>query len=465
MPLDILRFSTQRPTKLVMFPTRLVPESLMNVTVKLESDRTRIEVRTERLQPAVLFGGDVTCYVLWSISRGSVPLNLGELWVEPGKEKEKFDFTTSLKNFALIVTGETYSMVEQPSDLVVFWNDRVTEPQVQSDNITFNGFTSGPAKVVSELRSTNPHSSKPAELIQAEVTYQAALSFNAQSHAPPEFAQASIFLDRARKSVSNEKELKRFARSSFMASSQALAKSTRKTQLLKLQQEMEKARSGIVDLESRLEKALSENQVQRETVSELQSVNNRALMHARELEEQREGFRKTTADLEARLSGLRREKQQLETGLESVQQEHRSLQGQLHQALSFVAETQQTNRGFLIKLPDILFDVGRDSLKQDAKIVLAKLVGILLIMQEQNLRIEGHTDSTGSTKLNLELSQRRALAVADFLQNQGITSTRMKTEGYGKQRPIADNRTANGRKQNRRVEIIIAEGEISEVNP
>ena len=83
-------------------------------------------------------------------------------------------------------------------------------------------------------------------------------------------------------------------------------------------------------------------------------------------------------------------------------------------------------------------------------------------MTDLNLRVEGHTDSTGSPSFNLKLSQRRADSVFDLLASQGIASSRMKTVGYGMERPVANNSTAEGRSKNRRVEIIIAEGEIAE---
>ena len=93
---------------------------------------------------------------------------------------------------------------------------------------------------------------------------------------------------------------------------------------------------------------------------------------------------------------------------------------------------------------------------------MAKLAGILLIMGDLNLRIEGHTDSTGSPSYNLALSEKQAAAVFDFLHQEGIGGQRMQSVGYGVDRPIADNSSSAGRRQNRRVEIIIGEGEIAE---
>jgi len=72
-----------------------------------------------------------------------------------------------------------------------------------------------------------------------------------------------------------------------------------------------------------------------------------------------------------------------------------------------------------------------------------------------HVRIEGHTDSRGSDKFNLKLSKGRAKSVMTYLINKGISTDRMESEGYGESQPIADNRTAAGRAENRRVEFFI----------
>ena len=68
--------------------------------------------------------------------------------------------------------------------------------------------------------------------------------------------------------------------------------------------------------------------------------------------------------------------------------------------------------------------------------------------------VEGHTDSIGSDAYNMKLSQRRANAVRDYMVKNGVSGSRIKTEAYGKTRPIASNKTAEGRAQNRRVDIV-----------
>ncbi len=148
----------------------------------------------------------------------------------------------------------------------------------------------------------------------------------------------------------------------------------------------------------------------------------------------------------------------LEEQSAALEREKAELSTRLQGALSQVADTQKSARGMIVSLPDILFDINEATLKNEAKIVIAKLAGILLILPELNLRVEGHTDSTGSADYNQGLSERRAAPVRDFLAQQGIGGQRMISVGYGLTRPVADNSTREGRARNRRVEIVIAEG-------
>jgi len=74
-----------------------------------------------------------------------------------------------------------------------------------------------------------------------------------------------------------------------------------------------------------------------------------------------------------------------------------------------------------------------------------------------NLSIEGYTDSTGSADLNMRLSMDRARSVYEFLMSQGITSGRMKYQGFGPENPVAPNDTEANRARNRRVEVVLTQ--------
>lgn len=101
----------------------------------------------------------------------------------------------------------------------------------------------------------------------------------------------------------------------------------------------------------------------------------------------------------------------------------------------------------------IFFETGKAVLKPQSLEVLDQIVGIMNEYPAYSITIEGHTDNTGNADKNLALSKERAAAVAEYLSTKGIASERMESEGYGQEKPVADNKTAAGRAQNRRVDL------------
>lgn len=122
--------------------------------------------------------------------------------------------------------------------------------------------------------------------------------------------------------------------------------------------------------------------------------------------------------------------------------------------LEKVAETKRTEQGLVSKMKsDILFDTGKAELKPQAKKNLTEMAAIMKKYPENVLTVKGFTDNTGPQKLNDELSQKRAEAVKSQLTAAGMPSEVISTQGLGPKDPVADNKTPDGRKQNRRVEI------------
>ncbi|HUL43217.1 MAG TPA: OmpA family protein [Bacteroidota bacterium] len=103
----------------------------------------------------------------------------------------------------------------------------------------------------------------------------------------------------------------------------------------------------------------------------------------------------------------------------------------------------------------ILFETNKSDLQSQAKENIAKLATILNKYPDTNILVEGHTDSTGTAEYNQGLSERRASSVAAYAEGLGVATARFTTMGYGETQPVASNSTAEGRQQNRRVEIAI----------
>lgn len=115
-----------------------------------------------------------------------------------------------------------------------------------------------------------------------------------------------------------------------------------------------------------------------------------------------------------------------------------------------------TGSQLIVTLPqDILFATNSTSLTGSMQNDLYTLAGSLNRYPNTTVNVLGHTDNVGAAAYNLDLSQRRAQAVASVLINSGVSAARVRAIGIGEDRPIADNLTAQGRQQNRRVEIII----------
>jgi len=102
---------------------------------------------------------------------------------------------------------------------------------------------------------------------------------------------------------------------------------------------------------------------------------------------------------------------------------------------------------------DVLFDFDRAEVKPEAEAELDEVVALLEANPEVDVTVEGHTDSVGSERYNLELSERRAQSVVDYLTDRGIDEARLTVRALGESEPVADNSTEEGRALNRRVEI------------
>ncbi|MDQ8021710.1 MAG: OmpA family protein [Moraxellaceae bacterium] len=120
--------------------------------------------------------------------------------------------------------------------------------------------------------------------------------------------------------------------------------------------------------------------------------------------------------------------------------------------------TQTADNQLKLDIPsDVSFDVGRADIKSNFRPVLDKFADSLKNNPATNVRIIGHTDSTGSDAINNPLSVNRAASVRDYLGDRGVSGGRVAIDGRGSREPVADNGSESGRAKNRRVEIFVAE--------
>jgi outer membrane protein OmpA-like peptidoglycan-associated protein len=147
--------------------------------------------------------------------------------------------------------------------------------------------------------------------------------------------------------------------------------------------------------------------------------------------------------------------------LQSRTQQAQSAQAraqQLEQQLQEL-QAQRTDRGLLVTLGDVLFATGRAQLTPGAESRIAQVARNVQQNPGQTVRVEGHTDSTGSSQTNLRLSEERAFTVRDALVRYGVDPRQVEAFGLGQAQPVADNNSPAGRQANRRVELIISDPE------
>jgi outer membrane protein OmpA-like peptidoglycan-associated protein len=142
-----------------------------------------------------------------------------------------------------------------------------------------------------------------------------------------------------------------------------------------------------------------------------------------------------------------------------LEAEKAELRVQLLKQFNAILQTRDTARGLIVNMSDVLFDTGKFSLRPLAREKLAKVAGIVSGHPGLKLDVEGHTDSVGGDSYNQKLSEERGESVRTYLTAQGMPGTSVTAKGLGKTQPVASNDTAQGRQQNRRVEIVIS-GEV-----
>ena len=474
------------------------PRAEMKAKVEYREGQAEISVRYQDMKPAILFGGDVTSYVLWAVARDGTVENVGELWVVDASER--IDFSVGLKSFAMLVTAESYPRVDVPSELVVFVAGPPDGKRVPSEPFTFSDFRPAPEHERSSIAAVSWTRRQPIYVAQAEKIFDMAEREGAEEETPGIHRDARVALAQAQNisaHSSDEKAAVDYARRSVALSSEAIQMIRRRREAEELarqiaqrkaemealearareaedtaaraRQAMESAREEQTEAEQRAEEARQaletvrkEREAAEQAISLAQAELSRMEQEKRILEEQQAQLQAEKQELMEEKASLQDAVSEMAERAERLRQEREELADRLQGALSKVADTTASARGMIVNLPDILFEVDEANLKNDARVVLAKLAGILLIMPELNLRIEGHTDATGPDEYNQRLSERRAAAVRDFLAAQGVDMNRMVAVGYGESRPVADNDTREGRQKNRRVEIVIAEGEVAE---
>ena len=484
--------------------TALIPRAEGRLRVQNKQGVTYIEGEISKLEPATKFGGPYLTYVLWAITPEGSVNNLGEVLVNG--DRAKIRASTNQQSFGLVLTAEPYFAISMPSEMVVAENTILPETlgKIEAVDAKYELLERGKYESgVFEAFGIDPK--LPLEIYQARNAARIGQWLGVDKYAIESWAKAQIELKNAegyqsrkgnnRKSVQmtardavqifedarviglkrmDEERLANERRAAQERQARARAETEAETQRRKEEEEARKREEEArkrAELEREVESARRERAEAEKLKAELataQESQRRAEAEAararavaeqelsrKSAEESRR--REEEAKKSAEMSRLAAEQSRL--AAEQSAREKSELRARLLQQFNAVLDTRDTERGLVVNMGDVLFDTGSFTLRQLAREKLARLSGIVLNYPGLKLEAEGHTDNVGGESFNRKLSEQRAGAVRDYLLSQGIPADQITSSGKAFSMPVADNKTAAGRQQNRRVELIVS-GEV-----
>ena len=452
-------------TLLAFKGTDLMPAAHAQAKVHSKKGYTSIEVEFHEMENPTTFGREYLAYVLWAITPEGRSVNLGELVM--GGRSSKLDVTTELQAFALIVTAEPYFAVRRPSNVVVLENEvrADTVGTTQAVNAKYEllerggyiptGYNFDPVVINDKLPLEYFEARNALRIAQSEGaeqyasdTYQHAVRLmnQADQYATEKHGDKKTFISVSKEATQTAEDAREIAvkrieaeRIDAEASAAAAREANAKAQTISAQADTADA------LRARDE---AERQKLAAQASALQAQQNAAA----DAERNRADAERNRADAAAAAAAS-------EQKLQQAERERVELRARLLQQFNAILETRDTARGLVVNMSDVLFDTAKHTLRPLAREKLAKISGIMLAYPGLKLGIEGNTDSVGGDVYNQGLSERRAESVQSYLAEQGVPASSMTAKGLGKTQPVATNNTAEGRQQNRRVELIVS-GEV-----
>ena len=508
-------------TKIDFQGTDLLPSARGAAKVESKQGRIAIEVEFDGLQTATKNGAEYLTYVLWAITPEGRTANLGEVLLNG--TKSKLDVSTELQVFGLIVTAEPYFAVTQPSDLIVMENvvRKDTVGKTEEIEAKYELLQRGQYQRMANPLALKPDRKLPLELYEARNAVQIARGMGADRFAAETFQKAEKSLAEAeayQKRTAGRKPVTMTAREAVQTAEDSRAIAVKRQDELALAAE----RQGSVDREARAETgrvaaqsetdrvtrdaeaarisaAAQADRVKRENDARIAAgaadadrlrLENETRATAAKAEADRlkieNDTRATAAKTEADRLKLESDSRMAAAGseadrlklqndaqraatqaeLDSAARQTANLEAQkielrvlLLKQFNAILQTRDTVRGLIVNMSDVLFDTGKYTLRPLAREKLAKVAGIVSGHPGLRLDVEGHTDSVGGDDYNQQLSEQRGAAVRDYLLQQGMAVSAVTTKGFGKTQPVASNDTAQGRQENRRVEIVIS-GEV-----
>jgi hypothetical protein len=256
MEMHGVAFPEKRTIDLPIFNRPAAPAADLSASVNYRKGQARIDIAFSKMKPAILFGGDVTCYVVWAVTRDGNAENLGELLTP--KRSGRVAFYTGQKSFALAITAESHFLVTQPSSLVMFQNAGPADQRDLVSTFRFEDFVEAPEHHVNGISHLKWDSDVPLELLQARKAFELATEVEANKHAAAVYVEAETALTKANAiagRTSSGRELVDAARRAVALSSEALNMTSRRLEAMRVETELAARRAETAALEQRADEA------------------------------------------------------------------------------------------------------------------------------------------------------------------------------------------------------------------
>lgn len=462
--------------------TELMPAAKGEASVESRMGSTKIETAMQHMTPASQYGPEYMTYVLWGITPEGRPNNLGEVVLEG--DHAKLLSTTDLQSFGLIVTAEPYFAVTQPSDVVVAENfvRNDTTGTIQQVDAKFELLQRGQYVMNrSEYKPVKVDPKGPLQLAQAENAVEIARLAGAERYAAETFQKALVDLKNAEDFLHSKNKDRKVSETNAREATQ-MAEDARIITYRKIREEQlaneraaaagresdAKAREAAAQAQARqsaeqarlsAEQSRMDEQRRAQAEAERQAADQARLQaeqaSAKAIQDKAAADAARAAALEQQ-QAARADADAARMSAQKAEAEKLALRERLRQQLNLILETQETARGLIVNISDVLFDFNKFTLKPGAREKLAKVSGILLAYPGLQIQLEGHTDAVGSEEYNQKLSEDRASSVRDYVVGQGVPANTVTAKGFGKTQPVASNDNAAGRQKNRRVEMVVS---------
>ena len=355
--------------------------------VEFQEGRARVDVSVEKLPNPASFG-PFTTYVLWAVSADGTANNLGSIEVKDGRGS--LEASTSLSQFALIVSAEPHFAVSAPSRAIVLQN---LGTNVKATKVNISG-------------------------LKQRIDYSSLVSQPRDDKIPPDLIQARYALD-----IAEGAEAGRLASREYSEAEAAPRQGRGGTK----GQEVQRPQHGAPDCARSSAEGRGCAASGRAGLGGGASRGRQRTPRARKPRLKAASEAAVAAEAAKRSEAMAADSAAQSASLAAEQKARADLTARLNRALP----TRLTDRGIVAEIAGVQFATGAATLNASAREALARFAGIVVTYPSLKFTVEGHTDITGSDETNRKLSYARGITVRDYLIQQGVDAASISVEGLG----------------------------------